>query len=79
MKATKKQLEAAAAKYGADIEHDYACTGVAAFAPDGQVWVDSGCSMIIMEAHAGWTGRQSWKPAAYAQLIEAMECGLMPE
>ena len=79
MKATKKKLEAAAAKYGAEIEHDFACTGVAAFSPDGMVWVDSGCSILVMESHSGWTGGQSWKPAAYGQLIEAMECGLMPE
>ncbi len=79
MKATRKKLEAVAAKFNAEIEHDFADTGVAAFAPDGMVWVDSGCSLLVMEAHAGWLGRQSWKPAAYAQLIEAMECGLMPE
>lgn len=79
MKATRKQLEAAAAKFEAEIEHDFATTGVAAYAPDGMVWVDSGCSILVMEAHAGWTGKQSWKPAAYAQLIEAMEAGLLPE
>ena len=79
MRATKKKLEAVAERFEAEIEYDYADTGIAAFAPDGMVWVDSGCSLLVMEAHAGWTGRQSWKPEAYGQLIEAMECGLMPE
>jgi hypothetical protein len=79
MKATRKQLEAAAAKHEAEIEYDFACTGIAVFAPEGLVWSETGCSMIVMEAHAGWTGKQSWKPQAYAQLIEAMEAGLMPE
>jgi len=79
MKATLKQLNIEAEKHGAEIETDYACTGVAAFAPDGEVWVETGCSMIVMEAHAGWTGKQSWKPRAYAQLIEAMKAGTMEE
>ena len=79
MRATRKQLETLASELGADIEYDFATTGIAAYAPDGMVWVDSGCPLLVMEAHAGWTGRQSWKPAAYAQLVDAMEAGLMPE
>ena len=79
MKATLKTLKAAAEKQGAELDLDFATTGVAAFAPEGQVWCENGCSILVMEAHAGWTGKQSWKPEAYAQLIEAMEAGLIPE
>ena len=79
MKSTLKKLKAEALKHNAELEFDYADTGIAAFAPDGEVWLENGCNMIVMESHSGWTGKQSWKPAAYAQLIEAMQAGTKGE
>lgn len=71
--ASRKQLEAAVARYGATLDERDDLT-LYIDAPPGKVWSCDDIHAIVVR-HANNCG-QSWKPQAYAQALRDMAHGL---
>lgn len=72
--ATWKQVQARAAELGANIEHEEGSGDLYAYTPRGFVWKGDGISTLV-EPYANVVG-QSWKPQAYAALLDRMAGGV---
>lgn len=72
--ATWKQVQERAAHLGANIEHEEGSGDLYAYSPKGTVWKGEGISTLV-EPYANNYG-QSWKPAAYAALLERIRDGV---
>lgn len=73
--ATRKQFLAELARHkGATLDETCADYDFNVDAPDGFVWVSTGCAVITVPHNN--TAGQSWKSDAYAELIETMQPGL---
>jgi hypothetical protein len=69
----KKQFEALVASMGAEWEVlNYERPRMAVFAPEGQVWVESGCSLLTLGTERE-AGAFDW---IRSELAQCMKCGL---
>jgi hypothetical protein len=73
MKATRKQFLAVVEKHGASVDENDPCTFYVD-APAGKRWACDGVHALAHQHDNGHGHR--WKPEAYGDAIQRMNCGL---
>lgn len=71
--ATKRQFEAELARHGASLDVVNSQFALVVDAPPGKIWKSCGIHCMVEEFD---NGSESWKPQAYAEMIDRMRDGV---